>query len=218
MENTRLVIFDIDGTLLPGTSTERLFFHYLIDNKIMKFRNMLYLMLNGIPRIFKGKNFVLSANKGYLRGFSVDEMTKIGKSFFDTQVTHRISRMGIDRLNEHRDKGEIIFLLSGMPEFLIRNYSEFLKVENYLGSELEVKSGRFTGRTLGTFPISKGKAKVAESIMNRFGVPREKVTAYADFYGDRYMLDKVGHPIVVNPDPNLALVAREKGWPVEIFD
>ena len=32
------------------------------------------------------------------------------------------------------------------------------------------------------------------------------------------MLRAVGHPVVVNPDPELARVAREEGWQVMRFD
>jgi phosphoserine phosphatase len=29
------------------------------------------------------------------------------------------------------------------------------------------------------------------------------------------MLERVGHRVVVNPDPRLRLMARRRGWPVE---
>ena len=41
---------------------------------------------------------------------------------------------------------------------------------------------------------------------------------YTDSYNDRPMLERVGQPIAVNPDVRLQRLARQKGWPIEIWD
>lgn len=218
MENTRLIVFDVDGTLLPGTSCERLFFQHLIDRKILKFLNLFHFAFRGMTLLPHGRTYALKANKGYLRGHSLEKMTVIGKEFFQNEVATRISKKGIERLKEHKDKGETIILLSGMPEFLLINFAEYLKVENYRGSKLQIKSGKITGRTVGVFPLSKGKTEIVESIMKEYNIGWGDVTAYADHYGDRYLLGRVGHPVAVNPDYGLRQVAVEKGWAIEVFD
>jgi HAD superfamily hydrolase (TIGR01490 family) len=218
MENPRLTVFDIDGTMLPGTSCERLFFQYLIDQRILSFLNLFHFILRGLFLMPRGRTFALKANKGYLRGMRFDKVAEIGREFFAKQVARRISTVGIERLNEHRGKGERVVLLSGMPEFLLRNFAEFLHVEDYRGSRLEINSGKITGKTIGTFPLSEGKAKIVESLLDEFNVAWGDVTAYGDHYGDRYLLQKVGHPVAVNPDYGLRQLAHEKGWPIETFD
>jgi hypothetical protein len=42
--------------------------------------------------------------------------------------------------------------------------------------------------------------------------------AYSDSESDLPMLRLVGHPVAVNPDPQLARVARDEGWEVLRFD
>jgi phosphoserine phosphatase len=32
------------------------------------------------------------------------------------------------------------------------------------------------------------------------------------------MLERVGRPVAVSPDVRLARLARQKGWPIEIWD
>ena len=142
MENPRLIIFDIDGTLLPGTSCERLFVHYLVDNRILGLRNLFSFIKQGIVQIPRGRDHVLSANKGYLRGFETDYMTRIAKEFFTKRVAEKISKKGIMRIGDHSGQGERILLLSGMPEFLLRNFSEHLGVDDFAGSVLETNDGR----------------------------------------------------------------------------
>jgi HAD superfamily hydrolase (TIGR01490 family) len=218
MENPRLIVFDIDGTLLPGTSCERLFVRYLIDRKILRLRNLYSFIRRGLVLIPRGRYHVLSANKGYLRGFEADYMTRIGEEFFSERVIERISKKGINRLEEHRAKSKKILLFSGMPEFLLRNFSERLEVEDYAGSEMEISEGEFTGRTIGTFPMAEGKVEILERFLRENEIEWPDVTAYADHYLDRFLLGKVGRPVAVNPVPKLRRLAQKKGWEIEVFD
>jgi phosphoserine phosphatase len=40
---------------------------------------------------------------------------------------------------------------------------------------------------------------------------------YTDSISDLPLLERVGHPVAVNPDPRLARLARKRGWPIERF-
>jgi len=40
---------------------------------------------------------------------------------------------------------------------------------------------------------------------------------YTDSYSDLPMLERVGHPRVINPDPRLRRRARVRGWEVETW-
>ena len=42
-------------------------------------------------------------------------------------------------------------------------------------------------------------------------------SAYSDSLNDLPMLELVGYPNAVNPDPRLRAVARERGWPIHDF-
>ena len=42
--------------------------------------------------------------------------------------------------------------------------------------------------------------------------------AYSDSFNDRPLLRIVGHPVAVNPDPRLGVIARFRGWPVRHLD
>lgn len=218
MESPGLIVFDVDGTLLPGTSCERMFFKHLLHEKIIRLRNLISFAIRGLALIPKGHAYALKANKGYLRGFSPDYMAGIGREFFDDQVSEEISAKGISRIEEHRRSGDKLILLSGMPEFLLRNFSEYLGVDEQIGSTLEIKADKFTGRTIGPFPLAEGKIEVLRPLLEKYRLNWSDLTAYADHGLDRYLLEKVGHPVAVNPRNELRKLATGKGWPVEIFD
>jgi HAD superfamily hydrolase (TIGR01490 family) len=217
MENSGLIVFDVDGTLLPGTSCERLFFRHLMREGMIRLRNLVGFGLRGIELMPNGLAFVLKANKGYLRGFSRGYIAEIGRVFFKEEVSHKISKKGIMQVKEHLRNGDRTMLLSGMPEFLLRNFSEYLEVDDYVGSVLEVNSDTFTGRTVGAFPLAQGKVEVLEPLLEKHRLSWPQVTAYADHGLDRFLLEKVGSPVAVNPREDLRRIAERRGWRIETF-
>jgi HAD superfamily hydrolase (TIGR01490 family) len=218
VENPRLVVFDIDGTLLPETSCERLFFKHLLKERVLGISNLFSFVFRAAALARNGRYFALKANKGYLRGFSPGYMRSAGEDFFNNKVSSRISRKGISRIERHRSDGDRMMLLSGMPEFLLKNFSDYLGIEEYIGSVLEVKSGKFTGRTNGPFPLAEGKVEALLPALEKEKLDWPRVTAYADHILDRFLLQRVGRPVVVNPRDDLRRMAENEGWEKVIFD
>ena len=55
-------------------------------------------------------------------------------------------------------------------------------------------------------------------LAERLGYSLTDSYAYSDSQTDLPMLDVVGHPVAVNPDKELARIAREREWPVLRFN
>lgn len=239
-----MIIFDVDGTILPGTSCERLFVRYLITKRILGAKSLLNFVTALFSLLPQGRYFMTKANKGYLRGYSAEKMTGIGYDFFGEAVAPLISRAAIERTRKHQADGERVILFSGMPDFLLGNFAAYLSVKEFHGSAMELSAGRFTGRTLGPFPLGRGKVVALELILDRHDTgwhaspskgekhvemgshpspgpmtPSEidwpSITFYADHWLDRFLLSNVGHPVVVNGQPRLISLARANGWPIE---
>jgi HAD superfamily hydrolase (TIGR01490 family) len=212
-----VIIFDIDGTVLPGTSCERLFFRYLVHNGIIGPAQFINFGIRGIMLLPRGFAYPLKANKGYLRGFSTDYISRIAKEFFEREVAPRISKAAIERINDHKRRGERVIIFSGMPDFLLANFADFLGIHEYYGSIMETKSEKFTGRTLGTFPLGRGKVKIVRKLLSESNYDWPDVTFYGDHWLDRFLLSHVGKPMVVNPGKRLLAMAKRRRWHVEKF-
>ena len=63
-----------------------------------------------------------------------------------------------------------------------------------------------------------GKARAIEALAEREGIDLASSYAYSDSESDLPMLQLVGHPVAVNPDRELAQVARDHGWQVLRFE
>jgi putative phosphoserine phosphatase/1-acylglycerol-3-phosphate O-acyltransferase len=80
-----------------------------------------------------------------------------------------------------------------------------------------VVNGVFTGRIIEPLCYAAGKVYWAEAYAHEQGVDLDRSFFYTDSISDMPMLQRVGCPVVVNPDYRLRRYARRQGWPVETF-
>jgi len=74
--------------------------------------------------------------------------------------------------------------------------------------------GVYTGELTGPFCYKQGKVDVMRALATDHGYDLEQCYAYTDSASDLPMLEAVGHPVVVNPEPELREIAAERGWPI----
>ena len=93
-----------------------------------------------------------------------------------------------------------------------------LGLDAVLCSRLEVEAGRFTGRIVEPLCFGRGKVSWAERWAASLGVDLAASAFYTDSFNDLPMLERVGHPVAVNPDLRLARHARRRGWRISLWD
>jgi HAD superfamily hydrolase (TIGR01490 family) len=114
----------------------------------------------------------------------------------------------------HRERGDLIVLLTGSTQYAAEVVARGLGIEHVLCSRLEVVDGRFTGK-LAALCFGAHKVRLAEELAAARGIELERSWFYSDSYTDLPMLERVGRPVVVNPDSRLGRHARRHLWPVE---
>jgi phosphoserine phosphatase len=88
-----------------------------------------------------------------------------------------------------------------------------------IGTRYAVDSeGLLTGDVEGPFIYGEGKVEAMQEFAGAHGVDLAESYAYSDSASDLPMLRAVGNPVVVNPDEELARVAREEDWRVMRFE
>jgi putative phosphoserine phosphatase / 1-acylglycerol-3-phosphate O-acyltransferase len=78
--------------------------------------------------------------------------------------------------------------------------------------------GSFDGRIVGPFVWARGKLVAVRAWADENDVELADSFAYSDSVFDTPLLSAVGHPVVVNPDPSMVVVAAVRRWPVRHFD
>lgn len=115
-----------------------------------------------------------------------------------------------------RAEGLVPVVLTGSSPYAAGPVAHELGIEHVICSTLCVRDGRFTGEVEGLC-YGPNKVERAEAWAAAHGVDLRASAFYTDSISDLPMLERVGEPRVVNPDPRLARIARARGWPIEIW-
>ncbi len=220
-----LAIFDLDGTLMDGNLWRGIVAHHR-ERGIQRRWVWLYVGTH-IPLYYLGRLGLVSEETWRtlwardmpwtFRGLPLEEADAAFDRLLEAFVVPRLMPAAVARLQEHRRRGDRILLLSGSPQPLMERVARHLGAEAGLGTRWEVRDGRYTGRALPPVAQGKGKWTRLRLYLEEAGLEEavlEEAWAYADSIHDRYVLERVGHPVAVNPDPALAALARERGWEV----
>jgi HAD superfamily hydrolase (TIGR01490 family) len=124
----------------------------------------------------------------------------------------------LDLIEEHHRAGRRVFLVSASPEEIVAPLAQFLGVDEAISSRAELDAdGRYTGN-VEFWSYGPYKAEAIRHSAERLGIDLDRSYAYSDSATDVPMLEAVGHPVAVNPDRDLARVARERGWETRWFE
>lgn len=147
-------------------------------------------------------------------GRTVEEVEALMTKFTDEVLAPRFEAAAVEALAAHKAAGDRVVVISAALEPVVRAVCRELDVCDYTGTVCEVEEGRYRGRLVGPSPHGEEKQEVAARYMERWGVAAAECWAYADHGSDLPLLRSVGHPVAVNPKPELLMAAQEEGWPV----
>jgi HAD superfamily hydrolase (TIGR01490 family) len=215
-DGRQLAVFDLDGTLVSSTVVES----YLWLRLAAAPRGRVPRELVEIARQAPGWIRAERADRGRLirevyrryAGADLEALAHLVDEEVGDHLLSRVSATALRRVRAHRAAGHRTVLLTGSLGLLIRPLAPLF--DEIVAAELAVDDdGRATGR-LATAPVV-GEARAA---WLRFHAPRSGADlaeswAYADSTSDLPMLRAVGNPVVVNPDLQLARIARREKWP-----
>jgi len=216
-ETKTAAIFDVDGTLIEGTSLERIFFKYLLSRGHIRLVDLLNLATTFVHYAATDWRRATRTNKSYLRSRSADFIKGLARDCFEQQIIARLSRKGLEQIIRHKQRGHRVVLLSGSLNVLLEPLRDYLQADEVIGSTLEESNGEFTGFLVGPHPFAVVKKICLINWAEANGICLAQSYAYADRWTDHQMLACVGHPVAVNPDRRLLRIARQLGWIVERF-
>jgi HAD superfamily hydrolase (TIGR01490 family) len=133
-------------------------------------------------------------------------------------VLPRLYPQMLARAYEHQDGGGRVYIVTAASQEMADLLAHVLVFDGGLGSRSEVVDGVYTGRADGPFNYREGKVESMQLLAEREGIDLAASWAYSDSESDLPMLRAVGHPVVVNPDAELARIAADESWEVLRFD
>lgn len=149
------------------------------------------------------------------KGAPVDQLGEDTWEMFSDMLLAQAFPDAIRRVRRHRDLGHRTVLITGALDFVVEPFRPLF--DHIICPSLGTASGRYTGRLTATPPIGENRAQALRDYARAEGLDLAECIAYADSTSDLPMLEVVGFPVAVNPEPKLASLARRRGWLVEHF-
>ena len=211
-----VAFFDVDGTLLKSTIV-----HYYIWMRSAQIPFLLkhlwligflpkivyYLILDRVSRPRFNQVFY----RNY-RGMNVANIKELSTKMFETYLRPKIFSEAVSQIQEHKEQGTAVVLVTGSLDFIVQPIADYLTVDFVLAPQLREKDGKFTGELTTDPLIGEEKAKAIRTYAEQHEISLEESYAYGDSQSDLPMLECVGNPVVVNPGKALREKALASGW------
>lgn len=210
----RIAVFDINGTLVDEFLVT-LFAEYMMLNGKFDTKKMEEIApLMKVPRTDasydRSLSKIMELYAGGLKGRTVEEVSAMARSFVEEGrvPVFRQSRRLFNWVNSHyrtiaitKTTGEIMEALKSVFAF-----------DDVLASQLEVKGGKFTGRVASSLASRAAKAKSFKAWLKSANASLEGSIAFGDMAHDFAFMEHVEKPILLNPEPKDAKIAKKRKW------
>jgi HAD superfamily hydrolase (TIGR01490 family) len=213
--------FDLDRTLIAGSSS----FQFgrvaykagmLTRRDIARdaYENVVFRLRGSTDA---GTDAIRARVSEMLKGAKVRDLQRLSGGVLAGVLPRLYPRM-LELAYDHQDAGRPIFICTAAAQEMAELMAIVLTFDGAVGSVAEVVDGVYTGREGGPFNYREGKAQAIRELAEREGIDLAASYAYSDSESDLPMLRLVGHPVAVNPDKELARVARAEGWEIMRFE
>ena len=213
----KLVIFDLDNTILNGDSDYSWINFLINENYVDKHeyekRNQYFYdqYYEGNLDYDEWAEFALSTMKGKTP-FDLEEPLS---KFLSTVIEPMINIYALRLLHNHHHDNDIMLLASATNSVLVEPIARRLGFENIVATKVEIIDGVYTRKVYGRPALGQGKLTKVEEWAAQNNIKDFKdAIFYSDSINDLPLLSEVGVPIAVNPDDQLRNLSIKNNWEV----
>ena len=212
----RLALFDLDNTLLDGDSDYE-WAQFLIEEGVLhagdyNAKNDWFYerYKDGTLDIHEFLDFQLAPIARRPRA----QLDAWHRQFMQRRIRPIILPRAAELIERHR--GDLAAIVTATNRFITAPIAAELGVEHLLATDIEESDGIFTGKPRGTPTFREGKIRRVDEWLAGRGARLADFESwfYSDSLNDLPLLERVDHPVAVDPDATLRTKAQERGWEV----
>ena len=213
---TRLALFDLDNTLLAGDSDhswgEFMVANEMVDGAYFKEQNDKFYedYKNGCLDMHAYGAFILQP----LTKYTQQELVLFHYQFMRECVIPMVLPKGQELIQQHRDAGDEIVIITATNDFVTFPISKYLGVDHLIATTAEKIDGQYTGKISGTPCLKEGKIGKLMDWLDTTDFSLMGARFYSDSFNDIPLLAEVDEPVVVDPDATLREHAMANDWPI----
>lgn len=189
----RLIVFDVDSTLITGEVIEMLAAHAGVEDEVAKVTEAAMRGELNFTESLKHRVALLEGLPESVLDDVADELTLTPGARTTIRTLKRLGfRCGA---------------VSGGFTRIIRKLADDLGLDFVAANELEIVDGRITGRVVGDVVDRPGKAVALRKFADSYGISLEQCVAVGDGANDIDMLSAAGMGVAFNAKPALREIA-----------
>lgn len=210
----RAAFFDLDGTLLSVNTAAMWVKRERRLGNLSRFdlvRAMLFLV--GYRFSIVDIDSAFRQALGTLRGIEEQVVRDLTHVWYRDEVARHAAPGSFAAVEQHRQRGDLLVLVTSSSLYASEMAQQQFGLDEILCTRYATHDGRFTGEPVRPLCYGPGKVTLVEQLAERHGIDLQGSAFYSDSYTDVPLLERVGFPYVVNPDPRLRFEARRRRWP-----
>ena len=213
----KLVLFDLDNTLLDGDSDYE-WAQFLIEKGVIsrqKYERRNKEFLEAYEAGSLEINQFLDFQLKPLSEHSRNQLNDWHDEFMQVKIDPMISNAARQLVLQFKD--ELIAIVTATNSFITGPIAREFGIKHLIATDLEEQGGEFTGRSVGEPSFKNGKVTRVNAWLNDMGLSFdefEETLFFSDSINDLPLLEIVQKPVAVNPDPKLLSYAMKNNWDI----
>jgi len=154
------------------------------------------------------------------KGIPADKLRSDVENFFDEEMKHRARPGFLPVMQSHKRRNQRVIMCTSTwqhpAETAAKMFGFEYTSEDVICSQMQVNEEGVLDGKLAKIAYGDEKYERTKEWAEKNNVDLKKCYFYTDSYSDVKLMEHVGYPVAVNPDPRLMQHAESRGW--EIVD
>lgn len=206
----KLVLFDLDETLIKGDST-RLWLKFCIERGLLAKQNL--ERIDFFHKQYEEERLDMDEFMSFFLKAVKGKDEKLVSALVDEFIQKHIEFYERAKELVKSYEGQRRIVISATADFLVRKIALKLGIEEIIAMRCELVDNKFSGRALGVHTYREGKVlRLKEYLGEDYEKWMRVSYFFSDSINDLALLERVSKPVVCNADAKLLKIAKERNY------
>jgi HAD superfamily hydrolase (TIGR01490 family) len=216
LRDVGIALFDLDNTLIAGDSDYLwgcfLVEQGIVDGELYESENQRFYDQYRVGEL--DIHEFLAFQLKPLAEHSMETLHQWRNQYIGEVITPILLTKAQALIDRHRKQEDTLVIITATNRFITGPIAELYEIEHLLATEPEIINARYTGGITGVPCFQDGKLQQLENWLATNRQTLDDSWFYTDSHNDLPLLNRVSHPVAVDPDEILKQHASEHEWPV----
>jgi len=210
-----IAFFDLDRTITSVISGRAIAMMAFRKGLIKNYSFLQALMLSVLYKLrLKDPLAAIDRMTRWTRGMDENLFNELCNEALDKLLIPSVYSEARKEILFHKAKNASVVILSSALTPICREMSKNLEMDDFIGTEMEIKDNCLTGEIEGALCYGSEKAFRLRQYCELNNTSPSAAWYYGDSFSDLEVLSAVGNPVCINPDRPLRKAALRNGWKI----